>query len=368
MTEQTANVEVVYRWDLDKTYLQTDFSTARGLLRAALERPQSKRPVPGMRALMTALSRRSAARIIVVSGSPTQLRGRIEAMFRIHGVRCDRLVLKDFAARLARGRLRSIKAQVPYKLLAHLETRRWLNERGDGASEICFGDDAEVDALIYCLYADVVSRRVDATRLRKLLALCGAYDDERDAILAALAYLPREEVVSRIFIHLDARSPPSRYDAYAPRVVPTFNALQIAASLFSDGLCGATEVRLVAEDLVSAWRVDGTGLAGSLEDTVRRGIVSKAAAETLAREVLPVGLMARAGFDAALADRMLTRLGSGRLASAGRVATTLSEGESLPYEQLVQDERAFAVARKLARATASRVLGLREFLELDRRG
>ena len=90
--------------------------------------------------------------------------------------------------------------------------------------------------------------------------------------------------------------------------------------------------------------------------------------KTLAREVLPVGRMARAGFDAALADRMLTRLGSGRLASAGRVATTLSEGESLPYEQLVQDERAFAVARKLARATASRVLGLREFLELDRRG
>lgn len=350
--------EVVYRWDLDKTYLQTDFHSIRGLVRAAVEKPEHKRPVPGMRALMTALSRRRQARIVFVSGSPTQLRRRIEAMFELHGVRCDRLILKDFAGAIRRGRLRSIKAQVPYKLRAHLETRAWLREQGDAVAEICFGDDAEVDALIYCLYADVVARRVDATRLRNLLEQCGAYADERDAILAALAALPREEAVRRVFIHLDSRSPPSRYDGYQGRVVPTFNAFQIVASLYSDGLCGPTEVRVVAEDLITAWRVDGPGLAGSLEDAVRRGIVAREAAERLAREVLPVGLAARSGFDEAAAERLLRRVGSIRPPSRAAEA-------ALPYERLLDDERAFAAARKMARQAAGRVPGLREFLEPD---
>ncbi|MEY3011456.1 MAG: hypothetical protein RIT45_191 [Pseudomonadota bacterium] len=353
-----AAAEVVYRWDLDKTYLQTDFHSVGGLVRAAVERPEHKRPVPGMRALMTALSRRRAARIVFVSGSPTQLRGRIEAMFELHGVRCDRLVLKDFAGAIRRGRLRSIKAQIPYKLRAHLETRRWLREQGDVAAEICFGDDAEVDALIYCLYADVVARRVDASRLRALLDHVGAYPDERDAILAALAALPREEVVRRVFIHLDSRSPPSRYDGYGGRVVPTFNAFQIVASLYSDGLCGPTEVRVVADDLITAWRVDGPGIAGSLEDAVRRGIVSSEAAERLAREVLPMGLAGRAGFDAAAAERLLRRVGSMRPPS-------VAADVALPYERLVEDERAFAAARKMARQAAGRVPGLRDFLEPD---
>lgn len=353
-----AAVEVVYRWDLDKTYLQTDFSSARGLLRAAFEPPRAKLPVPGMRALMTALSGRRAARIVVVSGSPTQLRPRIEAMFRLHGVRCDRLVLKDFGARLRRGRLRSIRGQVPYKLLAHLETRAWLRSEGVSAQEICFGDDAEVDALIYCLYADIVSRRVDASRLRALLDASGAYEDERDAILGVLASLPRDEPVRRTFIHLDSRSPPSRYDRYAGRVVPTFNAFQIVASLFSDGLASAAEVRAVAEDLVNAWRVDGAGIAGSLEDAVRRGICAPRHARELAEDVLPIGLVARAGFDRTLGSRLLRRLGDD-----GGLGPDVVAVAALPYEELLVEEHAFAAARKVAKATAARVPGLREFLE-----
>ncbi len=360
--------EVVYRWDLDKTYLQTDFGSLRGLWRAAVERPQAKLPVPGMRTLMTALSRRRAARIVVVSGSPTVLRGRIEAMFQLHGVRCDRLELKDFGARIARGRFRSIRAQVPYKLLAHLQTRAWLRAEGAAAPEICFGDDAEVDALVYCLYADIVSRRVDASRLRALLDGCDAYPDERDAILRALADLPREDVVKRVFIHLDSRSPPTRYDCYLGRVVPTFDAFQIATSLYGDKLCGATEVLAVAEDLVGSWRVDGAGLAGSLEDAVRRGVCPAPAAIELVEAVLPMGLPARAGLDRALVERTLRRLQAGVASAApappGPEGPVLAD---LPYESLWASERAFAetraMARRLARQTAAHVPGLSAFLE-----
>ena len=351
--------EIVYRWDLDKTYVQTDFSSVRGLLRAATEKAENKRVVPGMRALLTALSRRHRARIIVVSGSPTQMRDRIESMFQLHGVRCDKLVLKDFVGRVRK--LRSIRAQVPYKLAAHLDTRSWLRSRNADVDEICFGDDAEVDALIYCLYTDIVSRRVDATRLRALLGHVGAYDDEVQHILSSLSKLPRQDPVRRVFIHLDTRSPPSRYAAYQGRVTATFNALQITLSLHEDGLAGEVEVREVAEALVRDFRVDAHGLAGSIEDAARRGLCSSTTAKVVARDILPTTDAAQAGFSAAFADRVVRRLGDAPFPV--RPATP----NQLAYERLFDAEHRFAATRKLARKAAARVPGMREFLEPERR-
>ncbi len=37
----------VYRWDLDKTYLQTDFDSIGGLLRTAMQGAADKANVPG---------------------------------------------------------------------------------------------------------------------------------------------------------------------------------------------------------------------------------------------------------------------------------------------------------------------------------
>ncbi|HAN29975.1 MAG TPA: hypothetical protein DCQ06_00120, partial [Myxococcales bacterium] len=258
----TKSAPVAYRWDLDKTYVQTDFHTPRGLWRAATEGAADKRVVPGMRTLLRLLSERKEASIIVVSGSPTLLRSKIESMFELHKVRCDRLVLKDFGARLVR--LRSLRAQVPYKLAAHLQTRLWLSEQSGTPAEYCFGDDAEVDALIYCLYTDALSRRVDATMLRDFLDHCGAYPDEIRSILEALSVLPRQDPVRRIFIHLDGRSPPSRFDAYQGRVTPTFNALQVALCLHEEGVLDASAVTSVAAALVTDFRIDALGLLGSL--------------------------------------------------------------------------------------------------------
>ena len=41
-----------FRWDLDKTYLRTDFETLRDLFRTAIERPDQKRTVPGAARLL----------------------------------------------------------------------------------------------------------------------------------------------------------------------------------------------------------------------------------------------------------------------------------------------------------------------------
>ena len=49
---------LIARWDLDKTYLRTDFDTVRDLVRTAIERPDQKRTVPGAAALLRELGAR----------------------------------------------------------------------------------------------------------------------------------------------------------------------------------------------------------------------------------------------------------------------------------------------------------------------
>lgn len=352
--------EVVYRWDLDKTYLETEFSTVRGLLQAAVERAHLKRAVPGMRALLHGLSQGTASRVVVVSGSPTLLRNRIEKMFRLHGIRCDRLVLKDFGAALRRGRFAAIRSQVPYKLLAHMETRLWLEGRGEAAPEICFGDDAEVDALIYCLYSDVCAGRIGGPRLARVLTVCGAYDDEIAAILGRLPLLSRVDPVRRVFIHLESKSPPARYGAYLGRVMPTFGALQIALHLTDAGLCADAVLMAVAESLVTDSHLDAEDLAGSLEDAVRRGLCSRDFGLRVTKSLLPRTAAFDAGFHTGFASRVADRL------LACPVKPLPSTVPNLPYEQLFEAEQAFASARKLARKTASNLPGVADWLSPPR--
>jgi hypothetical protein len=295
-----------------------------------------------MRALLAALSRTYDARVVVVSGSPTFLRRRILSMFQLHGIRCDRLVLKDFGAALRRGRLRTLQAQVPYKLRAHLETRLWLAARNDHVPEICFGDDAEVDALVYWL--------------ARILEVCGAYPDEIATILERAGLVDAEDPVRRIFIHLEGNSPPARFGAYRGRVTATFNALQIAVHLASEGLADDRVLVAVAEELVQQHKVTAEGLAGSLEDAVRRGLCDLALAERLASTLLPRTSAAEVGFSASFAARVLPRLGPVPQAIAPQPV------QPLPYESLFEAERAFARARKVALKTAARLPGLAEFL------
>jgi phosphoserine phosphatase len=122
---------------LDKTYLETDFSSIRGIVRSATEPAHAKRTVPGAAALVRALGAKPEVRIAILSGSPTQLRDVLEEKLHLDGVRFDSLTLKDNLGNLRRGRLRAIKGQLGYKLPALLQARR---DTEAGTTETLFGD------------------------------------------------------------------------------------------------------------------------------------------------------------------------------------------------------------------------------------
>src|SRR4051812_20714462 len=82
----------VYRWDLDKTYLKTEFDTMKQLLRSAFESAEEKQAVPGAAALLRELRAGGAARICFISGSPKQMRRVLTKKLRLDGVEFDEFI------------------------------------------------------------------------------------------------------------------------------------------------------------------------------------------------------------------------------------------------------------------------------------
>src|SRR3954449_2046026 len=149
---------LIARWDLDKTYLRTDFDTVRDLVRTAIERPDQKRTVPGAAALLRELGR-AGVEIHILSGSPEQLRSRLEQKLRLDGARWASLTLKPNLENILRLRFRALRGQLGYKLPALLRRRCEMEQQRDGEGalvrEVLLGDDAEADAFVYSLFAVV---------------------------------------------------------------------------------------------------------------------------------------------------------------------------------------------------------------------
>ncbi len=259
----------IYRWDLDKTYLQTDFDSFRELWRTAFEKAHEKVAVPGAAALIRELRSTGDTQLCIVSGSPKQMRAVLVEKLKLDGVEFDELVLKDNVRNLLRGRFKALRGQVGYKLPVLLESRV---KAPASAEEVLFGDDAEADAFIYSLYADLLAGRVDGQVLDQVLKAAQVYPDDSARVKAALAQMPRADPVRRIFIHLDRLTPPAHFAAYGSRVVPIFNYFQAALVLMADGHLTAPQVVRVAIEMVQTAGHNLFTLSNSFQDLVRRGL------------------------------------------------------------------------------------------------
>jgi hypothetical protein len=257
----------VFRWDLDKTYLRTEFDSLGDLIKSAIETAADKQAYPGATALLRTLSTTDGYKVCIVSGSPTQMRTVLAAKLALDGVTYDEFVLKDNVRNILRGRFRALRAQIPYKLPALLGSR---GGSPPAPAETLFGDDAEADAIVYCLYADLLAGRVDQDTLARILSSARAYDDEAARTLALARQAPKGDVVRRIVIHLDRRSPPLGFRQFGPRLVPVFNYFQAALVLFADGVLDARQLLFVAFEMLDSGQYHLATLANSLQDLMRR--------------------------------------------------------------------------------------------------
>lgn len=268
---QVAKVRHIFRFDLDKTYLKTEFDTVRDLVRTARASAEERENIPGAAALIRAIRAQkdpsAESQIYFISGSPEQLRPVIEKKFELDGFSPDGFILKPMVSELFRGRFRTVRGQVAYKLSALLGGRA---QAPVGTPETLVGDDAESDVFIYSLYADMVRGRVKPKALEEVLRRSGAYRDQIDVIRHELEGVIHENAVKRILIHLDRHTPPVSFADYAPRVVPIYNHLQTAIVLALDDNLAAAALIPVVKELLTRFDFPEDRLVHLSEDIMRR--------------------------------------------------------------------------------------------------
>jgi hypothetical protein len=213
-------------------------------------------------------------RVHILSGSPEQMRRRLEDKLRLDGITWESFTLKPNLQNVLRLRFRALRDQLGYKLPALLASRAKLGETGEPGAEVTeslFGDDAEADAYVYSLYADFLAGRVGEDVLLQVLERGRVYEDVVALAMETARTIERADVVERILIHLEQQTPPDDFRRYGSRVVPFYNYLQAAFVLHEDERLGADGVLRVAVELVTEHRFDGDALARSYLDLARRG-------------------------------------------------------------------------------------------------
>ncbi len=325
----------VARWDLDKTYLRTEFDTVKDLVKTAFERPDEKRTNPGASTLCREMVNAGVS-LHILSGSPEQMRRRLEEKLRLDGIRWDSFVLKPNLQNVLRLRFRAIKDQLGYKLPALLEARtRRLPPELAHAHETLFGDDAEADAFVYALYADLLAGKVGPDVLCAVCESSKMYADVLEETLSNARRIEPEPVVERILIHLERQSAPEDFAPLGRRVVPFYNYLQAAFVVHEDARVSAEGVLRVASEMVLAHRFDGDQLARSYVELARRGHLRGVRAEALAEAFEAWASRPQASAIAPLRE-MVTRLPAAAKAARERYVPP-PEDEPVPdYLKLVK--------------------------------
>jgi hypothetical protein len=264
----------IARWDLDKTYLRTDFDTVKDLVRTAFETAEEKRTNPGASTLLREMVRAGVS-VHILSGSPEQMRRKLEDKLRLDGIQWDSFTLKPNLQNLLRLRFRAMRDQLGYKLPALIHARRIAtpppaNDPGL-RRETLFGDDAEADAFVYSLYGDVIAGRVPQDLLTRICEKGRLYPDVLEELLEEAKQIERGPAVERVLIHLERQSPPDEFKVYGGRAVPFYNYLQAAFVVHEDGRVPAEAVLRVGVELIVQHRFDGAALARSYGDLARRG-------------------------------------------------------------------------------------------------
>jgi hypothetical protein len=326
---------IIYCWDLDKTYLKSDFESLRKMMRMPFERAEDKVDEPGVVALIRALKATArnegrAALVYFISASPPQMGRAIRDKLALDGIEADGIVFKDQLQHLVRGRFRYLREQVGFKLAELLKARV---DAPSGAIEFLFGDDWESDPIIYSLYADVIAGSLDHEGLGDILVRL-RIDPARLVEIKALARrVAATDAVRRIFINLERRTPPGRFRPFGGRLVPTFNYFQTALVLHDEGVLPVAAVVEVGRSLIERSAYTREGLRNSLDDLGRRGHVAPLALAALRRDLEEAGILAASGGLGALSRRLWRRLGWGgrrrrpvhRLAEPRAAFTTVVE-------------------------------------------
>jgi hypothetical protein len=256
----------VYVWDIDNTYLITEWSSIRDLIRIRFEAAGDKRPIPGavplLRALRRGVDETIRSPIYFVSASPETMRTTLERRMLLDGVEQDGATFRDLWTAAGRPHLRHIKDVYGYKVAALFLYRL---ENPPSAREVLFGDDREHDPEVYVLYSRVCAGQIRGSALETILGYRGVRKPDARYIRLLADSFPARDPVERIIIRRVPRNiattgsvgndEPSPFDARDHRILEVDDYAQAAAALRALGRIGAEGLARVTSDV----RAEGGG-------------------------------------------------------------------------------------------------------------
>lgn len=280
----------VYTWDVDNTYIRTDFTSLRSMLSLPFELAIDKQPFPGVPELLQEVRKGPGPEtretpLLFVSASPRQMRSVLEKRMLLDGIEQDGFTLRDWGPLIRGGRFRKLKDPVGYKLAALLSNRLELPL---GAREILFGDDTERDALVYSLYGDIVAGRLRGIPLRDTLNQLAP--DDAEFLLGLASQCPVVDSVVAILIHLARGRGPAAFEDYSTSLFPFENYFQAALTLRGLDQISEPGLARVSKAVAEA----GVDLQESIWDANRRGLIAGEAFDAASaaldlRKPLPAG-------------------------------------------------------------------------------
>jgi hypothetical protein len=276
------NMEEVFVWDLDKTYLDTAIESIGQLLMTVIERAFTKKNVPGTKTLIQVLNQAwvrnrpgaGAERLPIyfITASPPQMEERIAEKFTFDKISPYGCFYKDNLRNLTPKRFWRLNKQVGYKVHALLSLRLRLKHN---VRMVCWGDDSESDAIIYNLFSDICSRRIGSQDLRQILKSFFVVSEQIDAILMLQTQIPENDPVEKIYINLAVDTDPDYYLKFGRRTVPTYNTFQVALDLLQDGRVQLADVYTVAQDMIFNYGFTPEELNRSFDELIRRRLLGE---------------------------------------------------------------------------------------------
>lgn len=190
----------LYLFDIDNTYLMTEWSSLRDLIRIRFEAAVDKRPVAGAPEMLQALRRGQGGDrkpIFFVSASPETMRPVLEKRMLFDGVEQDGATFRDLWTGIGRPHLRHLRDVYGYKIAALLLYRL---ENPGAVREVLFGDDREHDPEVYVLYARICAGAIRGEALETALAARNVRKPDIDYIAALAKELPERDPVELVII------------------------------------------------------------------------------------------------------------------------------------------------------------------------
>ena len=281
------NPSEVYVWDLDKTYLDTRWNTLKDLWRTFFEKSFQKKNIPGTSTLVFSLKEnwrenpdinKGDFPIFFITASPPQLEEKIRKKMEIDQILPGGIFFKDNLKNIYPGRWKYFNQQVGYKLQALMQLR---NRFKGEITQVLWGDDSEMDAIIYSLYSDICSRRWKKGELLSLLMHFNVNKKQIETIFNLQNQCPDHDPVERIYINLALDTDPEYYLKFGRRVLPVYDSFQTSLDLFQDGRLKETHILKVAHDLMVNYGFKRDQLQNSLDDLVRRRVLTGGAFEKI---------------------------------------------------------------------------------------